>query len=495
MASSSELLRIDVNPHFQRSIQLDADLLRTDALACYICQPSARNALTVIARQINESQQRAFTWTGPYGGGKSMLALALSQLVGGTPAVRKLAQQALKVGPGDEIHAAFCKGKPWLVLPVVGRRQTAEEAIGQAIDRHAPLRGPKPMRGGRRDIVAELIRRVENPTHGGVLLVLDELGKLFEAAAAAGEDIYLFQELAEAASRVRGKLVIVGVLHQAFEQYVARSGRETQAEWAKVQGRFVDIPIVAGTDEVIELIGGAISCAEPHPASRVVAKKIAQAIQHRRPTSPQSLAEALDRCWPLHPVTAALLGPSSRRRFGQNERSVFGFLNSSEPLGFREFLVGQTRNSLDYYTPARFWDYLRVNFEPAILASSDGHRWAMSAEAIERVEARFQEPHVSLVKTIGLIELFRNGSGLAAGADVLALCVDVPERAVAKALEELANASILIYRKHLQAWGIYAGSDFDIGLHLVWCGTRPLPDPAPLCSLVGWNSSSPKRSA
>jgi hypothetical protein len=462
MASKSEPLRIEVNRQFQRSIQLDADLPRADALAGYICQPSARNALAVIARQINESQQRAFTWTGPYGGGKSTLALALGQLVGGAPAVRKRAQHALKVSPDDEIHSAFCKGKPWLVLPVVGRRQTAEEAIGQVIDRNAPLRGPKPMRGGRRDIVAELVRRIENPAHGGVLLVLDELGKLFEAAAAAGEDIYLFQELAEAASRVRGKLVIVGVLHQAFEQYVARSGRETQAEWAKVQGRFVDIPIVAGTDEVIELIGGAIGCAEPHPASRPVAKKIAQAIQHRRPASPPSLAEALDRCWPLHPVTAALLGPSSRRRFGQNERSVFGFLNSSEPLGFREFLAAQTRKSVDYYTPARFWDYLRVNFEPAILASADGHRWAISAEAIERVEARFQEPHVSLVKTIGLIELFRNGSGLAASVDVLALCVGGPERSVARALEELANASILIFRKHLQAWGIYAGSDFDI---------------------------------
>lgn len=456
-------MRIEVTRQFQRSIQLDADLSRSDALAGYICQPSARNALTVIAQQLNESQQRAFTWTGPYGGGKSILALALAHLVGGTPAVRRRAQQALKVNPDDEIYAAFSRGKPWLVLPVVGRRQTAEEAIGQAIDKHAPLRGAKPLRSGRRDIVAELVRRAENPAHGGVLLILDELGKLFECAAASGEDIYLFQELAEAASRVRGKLVIVGVLHQAFEQYVARSGRETQAEWAKVQGRFVDIPIVAGTDEVIELIGGAIGCEEPHPASRLVAKKIAQTIQQRRPASSSALANALDRCWPLHPVTAALLGPSSRRRFGQNERSVFGFLNSSEPLGFREFLASQTRKSIDYYTPARFWDYLRVNFEPAILASADGHRWAISSEAIERVEARFQEPHVSLVKTISLIELFRNGSGLAASNDVLALCVGRQSvDQIKTALEELANASILIFRKHLQAWGIYAGSDFDI---------------------------------
>lgn len=463
MASNLEAPRIEVHRQFQRSIQLDADLLRADALTGYICQPSARHALTVIAKQVNTSQQRAFTWTGPYGGGKSTLALALGQLAGGTPAIRQRARQALLINRDDEIATAFGKGKPWLVLPVVGRRQAAEEAIGQAIDRHAPMRGPKPTRGGRRDVVAELVRRAESPTHGGVLLVLDELGKLFEAAAAAGEDIYLFQELAEAAARVRGKLVIVGILHQAFEQYAARSGRETQAEWAKVQGRFVDIPVVAGTDEILELIGGAIRCEEPHPASRAVAKRIAQAIQERRPASPATLAESLDRCWPLHPVTAALLGPSSRRRFGQNERSVFGFLNSSEPLGFREFLAAQRRKAVDYYSPARFWDYLRVNFEPAILASADGHRWANSAEAIERVEARFQEPHTSLVKAIGLIELFRNGSGVAASPEVLAECVmGFAASEISTALDDLANASILIFRKHQSAWGIYAGSDFDI---------------------------------
>jgi len=461
--AGNDPLRVEVNRQFQRSIQLDADIVRTDALAGYICQPSARNALTVVARHLNDSQQRAFTWTGPYGGGKSTLALVLGHLAGGTPGMRQRAKQALKIENSDEICVAFGGRKPWLVLPVVGRRQSAEEAIGQVIDRLAPQRGPKPTRSGRRDIVSELVRRAENPEYGGVLLILDELGKLFEAAAAAGEDIYLFQELAEAASRVRGKLVIVGVLHQAFEQYVARSGRETQAEWAKVQGRFVDIPMVAGTDEVIELIGGAIQTDERHSSSRAVAKQIAQAIHLRRPVSPPTLAESLDRCWPLHPVTAALLGPSSRRRFGQNERSVFGFLNSSEPLGFRDFLVAQTRDTIKYYDPARYWDYLRVNFEPAILASADGHRWAISAEAIERVEARFQEPHVSLVKTIGLIELFRNGSGLAASSDVLELCVSGNTReSVTDALDELASASILIYRKHLQAWGIYAGSDFDI---------------------------------
>jgi hypothetical protein len=462
MESNVEL-RIRVNSRFQRSVQLEADLHRQDALDGYICQTSTRNALSTVASHVNDSQQRAFTWTGPYGGGKSTLALALAQLAGGSVPIRRLAKQALNIATEDEIWRAFGGKKPWSVVPVVGRRQTVEEAIGHAIDKHAPLRGPKRMRDGRRDVVAELIRRAESGEHGGVLLILDELGKLLEAAAAAGEDIYIFQELAEAASRSSGKLVIVGVLHQAFEQYAVRSGRSVQSEWAKVQGRFVDVPVVAGTDEVIALIGGAIESEEPHVSSRAVAQAVAKAIQRRRPASPATLAASLDRCWPLHPVTAALLGPCSRRRFGQNERSVFGFLGSAEPLAFREFLQGHTRKTIGYYEPARFWDYLRVNFEPAILASADGHRWATSSEAIERVEARFREPHVSLAKTIALIELFRSGSGLAASVDVLNQCVvGHSAEAISGALADLAQASVVVNRRHLDAWAIYAGSDFDI---------------------------------
>jgi hypothetical protein len=158
-----------------------------------------------------------------------------------------------------------------------------------------------------------------------------------------------------------------------------------------------------------------------------------------------------------------LLGPSARRRFGQNERSIFGFLNSAEPLGFKQFLEGNEAHPDCLYWPAQYWDYLRANLEPAILASSDGHRWAQAAEAVERAEAKHGYLHVALVKTIGLIELFRNGTRLVAATDVLNVSVEGANAAkVDAALADLAKAAIVIYRKHLGGWGIYAGSDFDI---------------------------------
>ena len=67
------------------------------------------------------------------------------------------------------------------------------------------------------------------------------MGKFLEAAAQDGSDIYILQQLAEAASRSNGRFLLVGVLHQAFEEYAHRLSHEMRDEWAKIQGRFIDL--------------------------------------------------------------------------------------------------------------------------------------------------------------------------------------------------------------------------------------------------------------
>jgi hypothetical protein len=269
--------------------------------------------------------------------------------------------------------------------------------------------------------------------------------------------------LAEIASRSRGKLVVIGVLHQAFEQYATKLGRDAREEWAKIQGRYVDIPLVAGSDELVELTGKAINTSFPHSWTESLSKKVANSIKIRRPTVNADFWKRLDNCWPLHPATAALLGPTSKRCFGQNERSTFGFLVSVEPKGFMDFLQSARASEKSLYIPATYWDYLRVNLETAILASPDGHRWAQAAEAVERAEAKGHTIHVQLTKTIALIELFRNGSGLAADNEILCSCLpEQSEDDIWTALEDLRGWSIIAYRKHLGSWGVFAGSDFDI---------------------------------
>ncbi len=459
---------VNVARRFQRSVRVDTDLGASGALQGFVCHRSSKVALETMAKLMAETEQRAFTWTGPYGGGKSSLALVLSAAISRNAKLRKNARSLLD--DVTDFDRAFPLGKDgWLVVPVVGRRSDpiaeVRKAIANSVTTESSAANKRRRKADEtgRDVIEQLQGEAAARPKGGVLVILDEMGKFLEGAAADGFDIHFFQELAEAAGRCEGRMVILGILHQAFEYYASRPGLDVQNAWAKIQGRYVDIPIVTAVDEVIDLVSRAIATESAHPSSMAVAEQVAEAVRRRRPGTPGDLARRLDGCWPLHPVTAALLGPVSRRRFGQNERSTFSFLRSSEPEGFQEFLRTVLATSGKTYDPPRLWDYLRINLEPAILASPDGHRWAQSAEAVERCKSRGSLLHIRLTKSIALIDLFCNGSGLVAERAVLCASLgDVAEKLVNQALEDLKSWSIIIFRQHLDAWAIYAGSDFDI---------------------------------
>lgn len=491
---------VTLTRQFQRAVRLDTDFGKIEALQGYICQGTARNVLEATARHITQSPQRAFTWTGPFGGGKSSLAVALCSLVAPDRAVRQAAFNVLSLTQrdGSDVSVAFSANEEgWLILPVVGHRGSVVDAISEYLDERADTSIVRRTKSASRQRTALLLKtlaeQAELRTGNGVLLVIDELGKFLEATAAEGDDIYFYQELADRAGRCSGKLVVVGILHQSFEQYAHRLGSELRDEWRKVQGRYVDIPLVAASDEIVELTGRAIESSHAHPDSFAASKQVAQSIRHRRPGLNATFSERLDRCWPLHPVTVALLGPVSKRRFGQNERSNFGFLASAEARSFKEFLQATPSSSKQLYTPAAYWDYLQTNLEPSILASPDSHRWSQSVEAVERTEQKRKDDdlHVQLVKTIALIDLFRNGSGLVADDGVLSTCVTqrdgaaLPAERIQELLQDLRRWAVITFKRHVGSWAISEGSDFDLDAALSQAlSSIDEPDLAQLASLV-----------
>ena len=410
--------RVHVARRFQRAVRIDTDLGDPEALDGFVCPPSSSDVLATMAHHVAGSGHGAFTWTGPYGSGKSSLALALGALLAGEDELRRRAAEKT----GEDTASAVWDALPprthgWRVLPVVGRRDRPAQVVGEAMKATRLVGRTAPSIWSDNQVFEELQRAAaRNPrSRGGVLVFIDEMGKFLEAAATSGADIYFFQQLAELASRSSRRLIVVGILHQAFDEYAHRAGRELRDDWAKIQGRFVDLAVNVGGDEQIELLGRAIESDRAPMQAGAEAQAVASLT--RRARSPR-LAELLEECWPLHPVTASLLGPLSRRRFGQNQRSLFAFLNSSEPMGFQDFL-GDADDG-DLYRPARLWDYLRINLEPAIMASPDGHRWALAVEALERCEgAGAEELDLRLLKTIALVDLLKDRSGLVAGVDLL----------------------------------------------------------------------------
>ena len=375
-----------VSRRFQRAIRVDTDLGDSAALHGFVCPPSFAHSLSLMVRHMQESGQGAFTWTGPYGSGKSSLAVVLGALLGGKGATRNKAVALM----GDSGRMAVQTLRPgnagFRFLGVVGRRQSCASLIADALARENLIERPlHASTAGNAELLDALRQTADNPGHAGLVVVIDELGQVLEAAARGRGDLHILQELAEVASRSRGRLTVIGILHQAFAEYTSRLAQQARSEWQKVQGRFVDLPIAPRPHEQLALLGEAIN-AKPPDGCEAQAEKLAGIVERASQEQRRVLTQSLSKCWPLNPVAASLLGPWSRRRFGQNQRSIFSFLHSAEPLGFQDFLKqAQPRAT---YRPAMFWDYLRANLEPAILASPDGHRWATAVDALERCEQK-----------------------------------------------------------------------------------------------------------
>ena len=210
---------VNIGRRFQRSIKIDSDYNDLNALEGFVCPKSSVDVLQAVAHHVSDTGHGAFTWTGPYGSGKSSLVVAMSALLGGEDEFRSKAEAAIGRNAADAILEALPpKSKGWQVLPVVGKRASAVDIIGRAIE-EAGL-GDCPETGKWTDdaVVATLtVSAAKAPrSHGGVVLFIDEMGKFLEAAAQDGTDVYIFQLLAEAASRSKGRFIVIGILRQAF---------------------------------------------------------------------------------------------------------------------------------------------------------------------------------------------------------------------------------------------------------------------------------------
>lgn len=455
---------VGIDRRFARSARIDTDLNGTPPLVGYVLQASVEKSLTTLAASQIDSHQGAFTWTGPYGGGKSSAALLVANLVAGNAANRKIAAGLA----GKPLTALYARAFPaaqsrWDVIAVTGSRVRLRDAVVEAAAQALVWDSVEvaAARDSDEALIAALLTAAASD-RGGLLLILDELGKMLEHEALEGGDVHLLQDLAEHASRSDGRLVVIGILHQSFDQYAARASRDSRQEWAKVQGRYQDIAFLTGADETVALLGRAITCAVPPDSARGHAAAVAKAVALRRPTEVESLTDALANTWPLNPMTALLLGPVSRQRFAQNERSLFGFLSSAEPAGFQDFLASDW-DGQETYGPARLWDYLATNFGMALASGGDSGRLSLAFEAIERAEAKGGPLHVELTKAAAVVEFFRNGSGLALADDFLTEAVPTAKQAAVTAvITDLLDWAVLIRQPRLGGYALFAGSDFDL---------------------------------
>lgn len=454
---------VSINGRFLRSVRIDEDD-KNSVLDGYVFTKSTSEILENFSKQQADTGQGAYTWTGPYGSGKSSLAVVLSALLAGSEDDRKIAAKKTNKKFAKNLWTSLPPGNDgWKCISVIGRRGNPSGVIDEGIKasgyaKRAKISSPEK--------VIETLKSIATggeKDSGGLILFIDEMGKFLESAALTDGDAYFFQLLGEAASRSNGKLIVVGILHQSFQEYASKLAREVRDEWGKIQGRFTDISVNISGDEQIELVGKAIVHKELPKSAIDDAEKASNLIDQVRPSSKGALTKAFREAWPLNPLVTLLLGPISRRSYGQNQRSIFSFLGSSEQFAFRDYLQNTNSQDAETYKLSQFWDYLEYNLQSSIAVSLDSHHFVNARDAISRVQTSGgSELEVDIVKSIALLEITQKQTGLGATDSALALATDSSLDAIRIAIENLEKKSIIVFRKFRDVYALFDGSDFDI---------------------------------
>jgi len=470
----------EINSSFQRSARID-NILSESFVTNYIFHDTSRAALNRIANSFKKSNQCSFTLTGPYGSGKSSLLLFLSSLLSQDKKIQKLARTKVSTLSKQLYFEVFLNNN-WWVLKIIGAKENSLELIASSIDDNIKNNWiskniPSVLKTRTKPKTDQIIKKLENITFEldkkgfGLLMIIDELGRVLEYASNTGGDLHLFQEIAEnfSKNKIEKKIknIFINILHQPFEEYASALGRNTQEGWQKIQGRFEDIPFSIGSEESVNLIARAINKKNKLSNDNLkkigrISRSLIRTFQSGKIFNNEDLEQSLNNCFPLHPLTSVLLGPISRNRFGQNERSIFTFLNSGEPHGFLHFIKNNNLVKNYLYGLDNLFDYLQANLESSILVSPIGHNWAEASEAVRRSEATDNKKTIKLAKSIALLDIFGKSSSLNATKDILYDVLEDTKSQIDELLTILEDKKIIIYRKFKKAFSLFSGSDINI---------------------------------
>lgn len=462
---------IPLDGHYTRSIALDRDLVDVQALERYLITPNGLTALRQIATSVAAGHaQRAWKIVGPYGSGKSAFGVLLAQLFSGPTRFPNAAKSLAAVSPKIANLVASANRFPIAVvgsrvsfgaalvsavsaaLEQLGKSRTTQK-IRKQIDIVGGTYGGLPLNAAIGELTSDLTEAAISAGYGGVLFMIDEIGKFVEHAALYPQhgDLIALQQIAELACKGGDdRLVVIAMLHQHFASYAAGVGRALSDEWHKVAARFEEIPFDEPVERYAHFASQAFGSGRAVARYKEVvdsarfeyAKAIAANVLRTPTATDKKLFERSENLFPLHPLTLAALATISKR-YGQSERSFHAFLMGGEAFALRDFAERTDVSKSAWYRVHDLYDYLSHGSELRFRELDAERRWVFARSAIEQNSQ--DSLGSALLKAIAIFELVKGNFGIVTSADSLAWAVgETRLSAVKDALAKFAENGVLM---------------------------------------------------
>ena len=303
-------------------------------------------------------------------------------------------------------------------------------------------------------------------SNGVLVICIDEFGKFLEYASKHNpeKEMYFIQQLAEFVNDANRNILLITSVHQAIDSYSVNLSTSQRNEWKKVKGRFNEITFNEPVEQLLLLSSKYLT--DTYVNSKRNDSYLNNLISlnekhHCFSISKDYVNKIGTNLYPLD-IFSAILLTKSLQKYGQNERSLFTFLQTSDHLGLDSLI----KNEL--FDTAKLYDYLFINMYATLVSKSnpDYTQWALIRDAIERAESIAKANQIliiKLIKTIGLINLFvRKGASIDDNFLISYFSIEYSFDEILNSIKFLDKSGIIRYRKFNKSYKLLGGTDLDI---------------------------------
>jgi hypothetical protein len=394
--------------------------------------------------------QNSFTVIGSYGTGKSSFLWAIEQHLSGST---KFSLQSAELN--SEVAS-------YNFIKIIGENRSFKKTLCEAFEL------PSSAEASNKHILKELDKKINQFQESkiGLVLLVDEFGKQLEYIAKNDVDeMYFIQELCEYLNDPLKNVLFITTLHQNIGAYSKGLTKAQRSEWDKVRGRLLEITFDEPIEQLLYFASKRLADYKPKNSKdfeRLVKQTLKSNLLGKVGDTDLKFFEDL---FPLDPLSADIL-TKSLQRYGQNERSLFTFLESE----FIEKVIQENR----IFNVADCFDYLISNLNSEIEDSEKNPfkpQWKAATIALERAEFIIDFDYSSSAKIIKLIclsNIFSNANGklddkFISNYAKQALGVKNPEQI----LDLLKSKNVIKFSHARNKYNFIDGTDIDIEQELV----------------------------
>jgi hypothetical protein len=318
-----------------------------------------------------------------------------------------------------------------------------------------------------------------------LIISIDEFGKFLEFAAnnEPEKELYFLQQLAEFCNNTEFNMLLLTTVHQNFDAYSYSLSHAQKQEWTKVKGRFREITFNEPIEQLLflasEHIEGKLS-----PNVKVGDTVGLFNASKINPNASKYIDAIATKLYPLD-IFAANIITSSIQKYGQNERSLFSFLEATDDSALQKHI----ENGNGYYSIDKVFDYLIYNFYTFINSkyNPDFAAWKSILSALDNVDRSINSQQIECTKTVKIIGLLNisSATGAILNRDFLCtylrLCCGIEKAETIVSI--LEKSKIIAFKNYINRYVLSEGTDLDIESAIINAADK-VSDVTDVCGLI-----------